>query len=338
MTEPTVLILTGRVDPHVDVVLDRLESRGASALRFHPQHLLHGFTVTASITECGPDEIRFGGPTGRRATASSIRSVYNRGWRTPDPPPDIADPELGRFASEETRFNFRYLLGPLDETYWLTHPDRVRQASAKSRQLRAARAAGLLVPRTLWSNDPGEILAFAEACGGTVLAKPTADVYFEVDGAPHNVWVSPVDLDTLRSSKAQLALTLGCFQEPVPKGVDVRVTVAGSEIFACEVLLENAPDPPVDWRAHPGEYGYRLVDLPDDVAAGVLEVNRRLGVDFGAMDFVRRPDGTYVFLETNVNGQWLWIEQKTGAPIADAVARLLVETGPEPSPCAGEGP
>jgi hypothetical protein len=36
------------------------------------------------------------------------------------------------------------------------------------------------------------------------------------------------------------------------------------------------------------------------------------------------PDGGYVFLELNPNGQWLWIELITGAPITDAIVALLV--------------
>jgi D-alanine-D-alanine ligase-like ATP-grasp enzyme len=35
------------------------------------------------------------------------------------------------------------------------------------------------------------------------------------------------------------------------------------------------------------------------------------------------PSGEYVLLEVNPNGQWLWIEHITGAPIADAIAEEL---------------
>jgi hypothetical protein len=37
------------------------------------------------------------------------------------------------------------------------------------------------------------------------------------------------------------------------------------------------------------------------------------------------PDGEYVFAEINPNGQWLWIEQATGLPIAEALADLLTD-------------
>jgi hypothetical protein len=37
------------------------------------------------------------------------------------------------------------------------------------------------------------------------------------------------------------------------------------------------------------------------------------------------PSGEFVFLEINPAGQWLFIEDRTGQPITQAVARLLME-------------
>jgi hypothetical protein len=36
------------------------------------------------------------------------------------------------------------------------------------------------------------------------------------------------------------------------------------------------------------------------------------------------PDGHYVFLEINPNGQWLWVQEATGLPIAESMANLLI--------------
>jgi hypothetical protein len=37
------------------------------------------------------------------------------------------------------------------------------------------------------------------------------------------------------------------------------------------------------------------------------------------------PDGKYVFFEINPNGQYLWIEDITKAPISEAIADLLID-------------
>jgi glutathione synthase/RimK-type ligase-like ATP-grasp enzyme len=49
----------------------------------------------------------------------------------------------------------------------------------------------------------------------------------------------------------------------------------------------------------------------------------RLGLSFGALDFVLTPDGRFVFLEINPNGQWMWLDDKLGFGITDAVVDWL---------------
>jgi hypothetical protein len=48
-----------------------------------------------------------------------------------------------------------------------------------------------------------------------------------------------------------------------------------------------------------------------------------LGLRFAALDFIVAPDGRWWFLEANPNGQWGFIEDATGQPIADAIAADL---------------
>ncbi|MDQ3698554.1 MAG: hypothetical protein M3373_11110 [Gemmatimonadota bacterium] len=76
---------------------------------------------------------------------------------------------------------------------------------------------------------------------------------------------------------------------------------------------------------------YRPCQLPEKVEALCVELLTELNLCFGAIDIVRAPDGEYVFLEINPNGQWAWVEERTGLPISDAIADLL--TGRlDPSP------
>jgi hypothetical protein len=50
------------------------------------------------------------------------------------------------------------------------------------------------------------------------------------------------------------------------------------------------------------------------------------GLAFGAFDFMVTPDHEWFALECNPEGQWDWIEENTGLPIADAIARHLLST------------
>ena len=56
------------------------------------------------------------------------------------------------------------------------------------------------------------------------------------------------------------------------------------------------------------------------------------GLTFGAIDLILTPDGEYVFLEVNINGQWAYLEDMLALPISDrhlgspsrAAVRLLI--------------
>jgi glutathione synthase/RimK-type ligase-like ATP-grasp enzyme len=50
---------------------------------------------------------------------------------------------------------------------------------------------------------------------------------------------------------------------------------------------------------------------------------KALRLRFGAFDFLVSPSRGWVFLECNPSGQWAWIEEATGQPIASAIADAL---------------
>jgi hypothetical protein len=45
------------------------------------------------------------------------------------------------------------------------------------------------------------------------------------------------------------------------------------------------------------------------------------------MDMIVTPDGEYKWIELNPAGQFLWIQERVGVPLTEAMANLLVEPG-----------
>lgn len=76
---------------------------------------------------------------------------------------------------------------------------------------------------------------------------------------------------------------------------------------------------------------YQAVETPKRVQTHVSVLLDKLGLRFGALDFVVAPDGEWWFLECNPNGQWAWIEDETGmlisAALADALEGILKRDG-----------
>jgi glutathione synthase/RimK-type ligase-like ATP-grasp enzyme len=82
----------------------------------------------------------------------------------------------------------------------------------------------------------------------------------------------------------------------------------------------------VDWRRGGSlELNYRPHTLPKEIGSTCRRLVDRLDLSFGAIDMILTPQGEYVFLEINPNGQWAWIEQRTGVPMSRSLVDLLLE-------------
>ena len=66
-------------------------------------------------------------------------------------------------------------------------------------------------------------------------------------------------------------------------------------------------------------------ELTPEATSKLTALMERLGLVYGAIDLRLTPEGRYVFLEINPVGQFLYIEQATGQPIAAALAQTLLK-------------
>jgi glutathione synthase/RimK-type ligase-like ATP-grasp enzyme len=98
------------------------------------------------------------------------------------------------------------------------------------------------------------------------------------------------------------------FQEYVPKRLELRVTVIGDEVFAAEIHSQDHEQARVDWHGQYDGVSFRKATLPAEVADRCLALARGYGLNYSAIDLVLTPDGRYVFLENNPNGQFRFVE------------------------------
>jgi glutathione synthase/RimK-type ligase-like ATP-grasp enzyme len=114
-------------------------------------------------------------------------------------------------------------------------------------------------------------------------------------------------------------------QEYVPKLLEVRATVVGSQVFAAAIHSQRSHRTRHDWRHYDFDRTpHEAHALPDRVSQLCIDLVQSLNLNFGAIDLVLTPDDEYVFLEINPSGQWLWIQELTELPIGEAIADLLM--------------
>jgi glutathione synthase/RimK-type ligase-like ATP-grasp enzyme len=112
------------------------------------------------------------------------------------------------------------------------------------------------------------------------------------------------------------------FQERIPKALDLRVVVIGRQVFTVGIH-SHSEESALDWRLAYGDLTYSIEKLPKEIEDKILQLVRQFGLQFSSIDLILTPEGEYVFLELNPNGQFYWLEPPTGLPMAEAMADLL---------------
>lgn len=313
MGDPVTLVLTHPFDPTADYVVAELNRRRAPVFRCDPGEFPQKLTLTARLGS------RRGGWDGslrlprRTVSLSDIGCAYYRRPTGFDLPAEMAE-QVRRWAAAEARMGLGGVLSALPR--WLNHPAAIAGAEYKPVQLAHAVESDLAVPATLVTNDPVEAASFL-AQVGRVVYKPFTPTGFVERDAHRVVYTSSVEEVDL-----SVCGTAHLFQTWVDKQYEVRLTVVDDTFLAARIDATSA-SAAVDWRSDHDAVTYRPVDVPAPVRDGVRKLMAGLGLRFAAADFIVDPDDRWWFLEINPNGQWAWIEDATGLPIASAIADAL---------------
>jgi hypothetical protein len=309
-----VLIACAPGDAHAMAVALEVADLG---LRPVPLFLsrLEGAGVAARLGGGTRARCRLGTSVGRLDPAR-IRAVW---WRRPEPVESWRLPAGSRRLAEAEWAAALSGIVRVAGGFWVNDPGAEEVARRKLVQLEAARQVGLSVPRTLVTNDLADALAFAKSCRAGAIVKSlgsTEEGGYTRRVVPGDRWLS----GRLRTAPA-------IFQERVD-GLDLRVTIVGTEVFAMSMDARAGGDPDdvrVDWARV--RSSARAVRLPVELRRRLLALQRRLGLLYGAVDLRRGARGRHAFLEVNPGGQWMHAEVATGHPIAATLARLLASGG-----------
>ncbi|MFH9420062.1 ATP-grasp ribosomal peptide maturase [Streptomyces sp. NPDC017529] len=315
MGTPPVLVVTALGDVTADLVISELHRRGAGVVRLDPSvDFPAGARMAAAFYDAG---LRGAINTStRRLDLSAVRSVY---WRRPTPygSTSSGEPSATRFSNSQSGAGYTGVLASLPTASYVNHPWRNRDAEYKPAQLAAAARTGLTAPPTLVTNDPCAARRFVDDHSPAVY-KPVRGVHLAAeDGSGRTIWVktvSPDEIDDRVSTCPHL------FQARVPKVADIRLAAVGEEVFATRI--DNAGEH-LDWRQRQDLLTFTPVPTPPAIRNAVHAYLDVFGLSFGAFDFALTADGQWVWLETNPNGQWAFVDPPTCAAITSALADCL---------------
>ncbi|MEV5409192.1 MvdC/MvdD family ATP grasp protein [Thermopolyspora sp. NPDC052614] len=319
-----ILVLTHEIDPTADFVAHEFNRRNVPFIRLDLGEFPAKLSLSAAIDAEHDDWSGILKRPRRSVRLGDIRSVW---WRRPTSFqfPEHLSREERWFARDEAAAALGGLLR-LQDAFWMNYPESCMRAEFKPVQLKAARREGLEIPRTLISNQVGDVRAFIRdnrAAGRRTIYKTLAyaDVINPVTGMNEVIYTSVVDEEDLDESLVEVTPCL--FQAEVEKDIELRATVVGDQVFTAGIDASASPDGKIDFRTAYEHIRYEHVELPPDVSARLIRLVRNLGLTFGAIDLIRTPDGRHVFLEINPSGQWAWLESELGLPISRAICDAL---------------
>lgn len=309
-----ILLLSHTWHFHSGPLMEALERRGIPALRVN-QDALDALTF-ALTPEGGAISLN-----GQRFPLSRITAVFAPKSVSVTP---ASDEQMDRWVAAERAAALRAMASRLSHARWLY---QLHGGPDKLLQLQIARASGLSIPETLYSDDPEEVRAFI-ARHGEVVAKLHEALTQSMDGSGARVSTQALSAEDLEA----LDELAGCpmiFQDRVRKDYEIRAVVVGDRVFAARIALQDQQaDEVVDWRYVGAPARWEAITLPGPAQEALVLTHRRLGLNFGAVDLIARPDGELVFLETNPHGEWWMLQDAAGLPIIEAMVDFLVGVSP----------
>lgn len=316
-----ILVVTSKRDLTSDFIVLELQRKGLPYLRLNTEDVPKGtFHCRPGLDDAWNFDFE-----GVSFSLSQVKAAYFRRPGMPEPLSEVNEAEKA-YSLSEWHAALQSLYWAIGER-WLNAPHAIALAENKVRQITLARSLGFQVPETFVGNAPAAARAFA--AGGGIIGKPLRNAVVQGAHSDRVVFTSRVLIDVHTDPLSIRACPL-ILQREIKKQYDVRVTVVGDQVFAATIDSQCNPETEVDWRnTSTPDLSHSAYSLPPEVNERCVALTRKLGLRFGALDFVLDPEGQLWFLEINPNGQWAWIETRTGHPIAAAIVGELEQIANE---------
>jgi len=314
MIPKKVLLLGTPPDAHLEAIRVQLNSLGIENILVNTSDLIKNGLTLRFGQKFTFESHQFGS-----LSPSEIQSVWIRRPENPKIEKENISNSQIKFLENQWTETLRGFYACLQNSFWISNPEKMVIASRKAFQLNLARKK-LLIPKTIITNRTDEAVSFAQECGGKVILKlPGRKWFLDSQNVRKVVPTSVVDIqgnNTLKVGNTPVIL-----QEYIKDKTDIRVFVIGSVVLSAEIKV---PPEIVDWRqgnTNNTEYAIHL--LPKNIQAEVVSLTRKLDLNYAAVDFILDKNRNYYFLELNPLGEFLWIEEATGLAITRGLAKLL---------------
>lgn len=256
---------------------------------------------------------------GKKVLAKDINSVW---WRKPTPVNiKYMKDEMASFVFRESNdaiYGFLWALESLG-CMVVNHPFANYKASIKPLQMLNANRLGLITPSTLITNNPAS--AISKIGDTDCVSKGVSMSWAIEDDKTYPIFVKRISAEKIDCIE-EIRRCPATIQKEIKKNKDARVVVLKDKLFYFQI---ESTTQVLDWRESldNDSLHYTFYEIEGEIVNILQKYNKIFDLVFSAFDFVIDENGYMQFLESNPNGQWLWLDQKIEYRISKAFAEVL---------------
>ncbi|MBD1584799.1 MvdC/MvdD family ATP grasp protein [Pseudoalteromonas sp. S16_S37] len=303
-----VLIISYNEDYHVKKTTPLFNENNIKFFTLYLDHFPKDYSFTQDFI-LGNSEVYITHlKTNKKIKFSDIGAVWLRKPASYSYLSEEMEPGLREFADQETEhalFSALYCLN----VYWISHPKHLRAAMWKGEQLNRATQFGFKIPNTIISQDASAIRSFYLANNKVVYKAMASSTFIDSNGQERGVATTLVDQAMLENTDS-LSLLPNLFQAYADKAYELRVTIVGERVFAAKLDSQVHEETQIDCRNLNVDIPISAYTLPPYIEQACLSFVKSYELNYSAIDLIVTPDGEYIFLENNPNGQFMFIEEK----------------------------
>ncbi len=318
-----VLIITQKLDPHTDIIINEIEKLGGEVLRLNTESLLDFYDISLSVNGnlfSGNITDKFN----RSIDFTNLTSAYFRRPANVEPHIELQIDGVKKFSTIEGELFLDFIYA-FPNIKWVNNPFNNKKAQVKFEQLCRASNIGLTIPPTLITNNPNTAKSFFIEQDYNVLCKSLDTNTVHVNARDVHIFSHKLTKKELENNLESIKYAPTLLQSYIEKKKEIRVNIIGNKVFATEIDSQISTEASVDWRqVEPWSLPHKPIELPISLKNKLLKFVRSYNLYYSAIDLIQTTDNNYVFLENNPNGQWYWIELLTKQPLANSIAQLLL--------------
>jgi len=314
-----ILLITNKGDITTDFVVKELTKAKASFYRLNTEDFLSKFFLNFNFHK--NEFTLFDNERKIEIDLLKIKSVYYRRPILPSKTTNNLTRGEEIFIINEITNYLEGLYKILKNAFWISPVFAIREAESKIHQLQVAKELGFNIPPSLITTDYKITEEFITEFKSII--KPIKTGFIEDEGNEKIIFTTLFD-DNSQLERIQTCPTY--FQKFINKTSDIRVTVIGNKVFAAQILSQEYDETKIDWRkAERIKLQYEKIELSSTLSDLCIKLTKKLGLNFGAIDFVKDENGGFLFLEINPNGQWAWIEKQLDYNLSYEISKLLID-------------